>query len=233
MASAKERAGLFRVRLPRERERKRAGFILVLFLAEEAVRASVMETTRLRLAAAAASAAAAAQPVIQPSTLFLSGLGEPPEDVDSERSEGLEGFCGRAGACFIVLAEFCSSTARTAALFSDCGSVAFLRPHQQPPAATPPPGTVRPAVIGSGWAVVCDGIAVVCDGTAVVCDGMAVVCDRMAVVGNGRAVVGDGMAVVGDGTADICGGTAVVCSCLLYTSPSPRDVHKSRIPSSA
>ena len=28
-------------------------------------------------------------------------------------------------------------------------------------------------------------------------------------------------------------GTDTICSCLLYTSPSPRDAHESRMPSSA
>ena len=33
--------------------------------------------------------------------------------------------------------------------------------------------------------------------------------------------------------AFVCNGSACMCACLLYTSPSPRDMRRSRMPSSA
>ena len=39
--------------------------------------------------------------------------------------------------------------------------------------------------------------------------------------------------VIIDGTATSCTGTTLTTACLLYTSPSPRDRQKSRMPSSA
>ena len=58
---------------------------------------------------------------------------------------------------------------------------------------------------------------------------------RLLLLATGGTIAGcaDDSATLNDYTAGVLGGDALLAACLLYTSPSPRDVEESRMPSSA